>query len=383
MIRDSIHSDRSTPSQSQKSQEQQYIVTMVTDEAAVSPRKGRRSRASISVLLAFITFVGSSAVFSSLMLQETRKISEKVGAHLVVPSHVRGAENTALKDMAQGKEERLDRYKQAYQHRPPESSQVGPDSSCGSSPLFEEYFAQKGSKQRSANGEDAKIYKLFSKIFQTIGNNGSYVEMGAYDGVQESNSRFFDICLGWSGLLIEANPTMYQKLLSNRPHAHRMSFAPSCNATQEANNHTLQFHDYPLTNAGLSGSALTYKDRHVVDVPCGSLTPVLLDIFEGGHVDFFSLDVEGSEPSVVENIDFDKVFIELLMVEHSNTHCGSKCESRDRVRTRMQQASYTRYSNVIMKSDLYIHPRSKYQLVAGEYETLRVQTHIAAGSARK
>lgn len=150
---------------------------------------------------------------------------------------------------------------------------------------------------------------------------------------------------------------------------------------EEMNNKTLQFHDYPLTNAGLSGSALTYKDRHIVDVPCGSLTPVLLDVFDGGHVDFFSLDVEGSEPSVVENIDFDQVFIELLMVEHSNDHCRVKCETRDRVRKRMKEANYTRYSNVIVKSDLYIHPRSKYQLEAGEYETIDVKPHIAKDSA--
>lgn len=275
---------------------------------------------------------------------------------------------------------RVEKYKHTYQHHPPsESRHTQPGSACGASPEFSDYFAQ-SRKTRSANNEDFTLNKLFSKVFHQIGHDATYVEMGAFDGIRESNSRFFDVCLGWSGLLIEANPTMYQKLLRNRPHSHRMSFAPSCNATEEQSNKTLQFHDYPLTNAGLSGSALTYKDRHVVNVPCGSLTPVLQEVLNG-HVDFFSLDVEGSEPSVVENIDFDKVFIELLMVEHSNKHCTVHCESRDRVRTRMQLANYTRYSNVIAKSDLYIHPWSKYQLTAGEYETIRVPPHISAGSA--
>lgn len=273
---------------------------------------------------------------------------------------------------------RLERYNQVYQYHPA-PLKFSPNSSCGEPPEFQTFFAQ-SLKARSANNEDFKLNKLFSSTFQQIGYNGTFVELGAFDGLKESNSHFFETCLGWTGLLIEANPIVYQKLLKNRPRAHRMSFAPSCSEEEERNNKTLQFHDFPWTNAGLEGSALSYKDQHVVDVPCGSLTSVLLDVLDG-HVDFFSLDVEGAEPSVVENIDFDKVVIELLMVEHRNNHCGEQCESRDRVRARMKQANYTRYSNVIVKSDLYIHPRSRYQLVKGEYETVGVSPHISAGSA--
>ena len=63
-----------------------------------------------------------------------------------------------------------------------------------------------------------------------------------------------------------------------------------------------------------------------VDVPCGSLTKVLLDIFPNGHVSFFSLDIEGAEPLVVGNIDFDKVFIEVMMIEIRNNFCVAKCD---------------------------------------------------------
>jgi len=350
------------------------MMTEFTGETSPTSSRQERHRANASwIFVIFVLVLGGSTVFSSLRLQKNWK-SEWTS---FVPSQqMRGTPSTPKQHEVK---RRMERYNKMYQHQPPQSLQTQPDSSCGAPPDFGDYFTQ-GEGRRSANNEDLALNKLFSKIFQDIGHNGTYVEMGAFDGVRESNSRFFDACLGWSGLLIEANPTMYQKLLTNRPHAHRMSFAPSCNATEEQNNKTLQFHDYPMTNAGLAGSALTYKDRHVVEVPCGSLTPVLLDVLNG-HVDFFSLDVEGSEPSVVENIDFDQVVIELLMVEHSNVHCRVACESRDRVRARMQRANYTRYSNVIIKSDLYIHPRSKYQLVAGEYETIGVPPHISAGSA--
>ena len=152
-------------------------------------------------------------------------------------------------------------------------------------PEFGDYFAQRH-KVKSANNEDSIWNKLFSKLFQEVERNGAYVEMGAFGGIQESNSRLFDVCLDWSGLLIEANPNMYQRFLQNRPNAHRMSFAPSCNATEELHNRTLESHDLPLTNAGVAGHARTYKDRHVVEIPCGPLTPVLEDAVNG-LVDFF------------------------------------------------------------------------------------------------
>jgi hypothetical protein len=47
-------------------------------------------------------------------------------------------------------------------------------------------------------------------------DTGTYVELGAFQGRAESNSAFFDLCLGWKGLLIEGNPAHYSKLVQNR-----------------------------------------------------------------------------------------------------------------------------------------------------------------------
>jgi hypothetical protein len=56
---------------------------------------------------------------------------------------------------------------------------------------------------------------------------GTYVELGAYTGVDKSNRRFFDECL--EGLLIEGKPSMKDRILQKRPHAHKILFffAPS------------------------------------------------------------------------------------------------------------------------------------------------------------
>ena len=52
------------------------------------------------------------------------------------------------------------------------------------------------------------------------------MELGALDGMRYSNTRFYDQCLGWDGLLIESDPKMFDMLSINRPNAHQMNFAP-------------------------------------------------------------------------------------------------------------------------------------------------------------
>ncbi|CAB9518068.1 expressed unknown protein [Seminavis robusta] len=181
-----------------------------------------------------------------------------------------------------------------YHYTPPSQSFGGPHSSCGvtdsnnnNPPTYESFFALE-KDDRSRDNEDKIIWK---KFFASMGKRGNYIEMGAFNGAQESNSRFFDVCLGWKGLLVEANPMVFPEVPVNRPQAHSMSFAPSCPTPDQ----TLEFHATIWTNAGLEGKAKAYDGTETVSVPCGPLQPVLEDVFAGEAIDFFSLDVEGAE----------------------------------------------------------------------------------------
>ena len=144
-----------------------------------------------------------------------------------------------------------------------------------------------------------------------------------------------------------------------------MSYVPTCTEEEEKANKVIKFDKAIFTNAGLAdGSVATSytKGNRTVDAPCGSFTNVLLDIFPKGHVTFFSLDVEGSEPAVVNNIDFGKVFVEVMMIESFNNYCPENkfCKSREEYRKTMKDAGYIMFSGLIKKSDIFIHPKSKY-----------------------
>ena len=249
---------------------------------------------------------------------------------------------------------RMSKYNSTYQYKLPEGDWQQPPPECGAAPAFDSFFGLPQS-ERSRFGEDQIIYRTFFLDKSIV--RGNYIELGAFDGRTESNSRFFDLCLGWKGLLIEGNPATFDRMQRARPRAHRMSFAPSCSAEYEAVNKTVQFAKYPMANAGIQGKAKTYDAKPMVAVPCGPLGPVLEDVF-GERIHFMSLDVEGAEPMVLRTIDFSKIQIDVLMVEVSNKFCGAVCPSRDETRAIMKAAGYRRYEGLVLASDVYVRPGS-------------------------
>jgi hypothetical protein len=60
--------------------------------------------------------------------------------------------------------------------------------------------------------------KIVSDLFKNL-KNGFFVEAGAYDGKIFSNSLFFEVKQGWTGLLVEPNPDALDELvvLDNYP----------------------------------------------------------------------------------------------------------------------------------------------------------------------
>ena len=258
-----------------------------------------------------------------------------------------------------------------FQHQRPASSrrtEVETQSSdselCGEFPLFEPFW-KLPLEQRSRLNEDKIIFNtFFSHLSLADMKNFRYLELGAFNGVGESNTRFFDVCLGWEGLLIEPNPRVFPQLVENRPNAHRMSYAASCSEEEEAANKTVGFWASAFTNAAQDESvnrgAYAGDASRFTQVPCGSLTPVLLDLFPGGRVHFFSLDTEGTEHFILQNIDFSRLVFDVLIAESQNEFCKDECEAREKTRAIMKAAGYILYPKTVPRSDLYVHPQSEF-----------------------
>lgn len=159
--------------------------------------------------------------------------------------------------------------------------------------------------------------------------DGFFVEAGASDGETLSNTLFFEVSRGWTGLLVEANPFVFTQLLSKGRNAYAFEGALST---------TRQIQEEQFLVAGEFGGlrdaiSTRHKQRidretplwqnlktwknvgYLVKVLCVPLPTILRNI-QKTHVDFLSLDVEGAELAILETIvDSPDITIDVIAVE--------------------------------------------------------------------
>ena len=159
---------------------------------------------------------------------------------------------------------------------------------------------------------------------------GVFLEMGGLDGITFSNSRLYEYCAGWDGILIEAQPNNVKLLYENRPCA---VIIPEgvCFPNADGSPLTIRMSMHEGTAFDLSTWPESSDNDEGVDVPCRPLSAMLEEVGVT-RINFFSLDVEGSELKVLETFDFDKVKIDVLIVEtdfiHSQGNVGGQIDAK-------------------------------------------------------
>lgn len=150
----------------------------------------------------------------------------------------------------------------------------------------------------SQAGQDEWVADVFG-----YKRGGYYLDVGAYDGVDISNTLFFERHLGWSGMCIEALPRAYDQLCANR------------NST----NLNIAITDYNgkcFINDNSSMSQVS-KDYTGIEVECRTLESVLLEYQAPLYIDYLSIDIEGNEYMALKNFNFDKWKIGVITAEHN------------------------------------------------------------------
>ncbi len=163
---------------------------------------------------------------------------------------------------------------------------------------------------------------LDQEIFRGY-RRGVFVEIGAWDGVDLSNTVFFERERKWTGLAIEPLPDRYQQLVANR----------TCKTLNVAISETegeAEFLAISGPTSMLSGLVDTYDPRHVNRIEreaanLGATKTVLrvptrrLDSLFREHgltrIHYLSIDVEGAEFACLRSIDFNAVYIDVIGFE--------------------------------------------------------------------
>ena len=182
----------------------------------------------------------------------------------------------------------------------------------------------KGNKYYALDKMEKKLIKYLDF------NCGYFIEIGANNGITQSNTYYFEKVKKLRGVLIEPSPNNYLLCKKNRSKANKYY----CNACVSFNFKEefvkIAYSDLVSTPINLESDESNPFSRAKQgltsfmedEIPIYGAIPktmneILIDSSSPRDIDFFSLDVEGAEIEVLKGIDYNKYKFRYILVESS------------------------------------------------------------------
>jgi FkbM family methyltransferase len=178
-------------------------------------------------------------------------------------------------------------------------------------------------KYVSLNQLDRKLEKYVDY------DDGYFVELGANDGVNQSNSLYFERYRNWRGLLIEPAPQNFLKCRENRSSRNVICCAACVSIDYDKEFVRIAYSNLmstpigldsdikdPQAHAKLGGQFL--RDGETVfefGALARTLNSLLVNACAPKLIDFLSLDVEGAELEVLKGVDHQEFRFKYILVE--------------------------------------------------------------------
>lgn len=163
-------------------------------------------------------------------------------------------------------------------------------------------------------GQDLEVVKFYNNK-----REGFFIEIGAYDGIQLSNTYLLEKEYNWKGICAEPIPNVFDLLCNNRINS------LCCNkAVYNESNKGLNFdiaHNCELLS-GISHNIDFLKsevdnNKTTIQVTTISFHDLLEKYQAPCFIEYLSLDTEGSELEILKSVDFQKYTFGLIDVEHN------------------------------------------------------------------
>jgi FkbM family methyltransferase len=198
-------------------------------------------------------------------------------------------------------------------------------------------------KSKSQLGQD-----VLALSYVGIQKPGYFVEFGATNGLDLSNTYMLEKNYGWKGILCEPARIWHKDLLSNR----KSIIDTRC--VYKSSNESISFSE-SATSYLSTVTEFVKSDPHpqkitqTYEVKTVTLNDLLEDHNAPNYIDFISIDTEGSEYLILQDFDFDRHQFGLICIEHNFT------ENREKIFDLLSLNGYQRvFEEFSMWDDWYV-----------------------------
>lgn len=162
--------------------------------------------------------------------------------------------------------------------------------------------------------------------------NGYFVELGANDGILQSNTKHFELFHNWRGVLVEPSSINYRACIRNRA-KRTLSFESACVSFEYSSPFVRMLFSNLMTIALEGKSDIDNRESHALGgipfldkgqnlheflVPARTLNSILIEAQAPKFIDLLSLDVEGLELEVLKGLNHDQFRFKYIVVEVRN-----------------------------------------------------------------
>ena len=190
-------------------------------------------------------------------------------------------------------------------------------------------FIMRNQKFFGLNNLDEKILKYLDY------NNGFYIELGANDGISQSNTLHFEKYKNWKGILIEPIKQKYDQCVNIRS---KRNYFFNCACVSDefegnkikliySNLRTMVVDKKNLIDPNIHISkkdVKIYEKNYEIECESRTLNSILEEVNAPKLIDFFSLDTEGYEIEILKGINFVEYKFKFILIETPNINLVKK-----------------------------------------------------------
>jgi FkbM family methyltransferase len=159
-------------------------------------------------------------------------------------------------------------------------------------------------------------------------DNGFFIELGANDGITQSNTKHLELFRGWKGILIEPSAKNFKALKWNRSQKNdffncacvsffypeseiELLFSDLMTVALQGENDLQNRADHAAKGEKFLSNGKVYKFK----AQARTLQSILEEVGAPTRIDLLSLDVEGGELEVLNGIDFERYTFRFVLIE--------------------------------------------------------------------